>query len=221
MALTQDKNIKEKIDSLTGLPDGYTPSMESKWELLQTGNTRPAKRQYLYYAAVLLLLLIPAWLMMNKKNENISSVRKNIPATNKIAATDKINIGKTSVTEEAAKRNIKANHYYSQNTPSIQNLKTNAVVEAPKKEIVPMTETEISRNIIIADSIPHPMIVNVEHSKKHKKRYVEMDFDDGEVHTDKRNDMVQNPVFKFNISFGMASKNAGNEPSIFQIKKTF
>ena len=178
MALTQDKYIKEKIDSLTDLPYGYTPSLESKWELLQAGNARPAKKQYLYYyAAVLLLLLIPAWLMMNKKSENISSVRNNIPATNKIAATDKINIEKTSVSASKTKRNIKSNHYYSRNTSSIQNVKTNAVVEAPKKEIVSVKEVEIPGNIIIADSIPRRLIVNVEHPKKHKKRYVEMDFD--------------------------------------------
>ena len=199
MALTQDKNIKKKIDSLTDLPDGYTPSMESKWELLQAGNTRPAKKQYLYYAAVLLLLLIPAWLMMNKKSENISSVRNNIPATNKIASTDKIKIEKISVSGVTSKRNIKANHYYSRNTVAAQNLQTNTVIEEPKKEIVSVEEVKIPRNILIADSIPHPMIANTANPKKHKKRYVEMDFDDGEIHEDKNNDMAQNPVFKFNI----------------------
>lgn len=59
MEAMQDKRIREKINRLDTLPDGYAPSLDRKWELLQAG--KPHKQEkplYFWYAAAASFLLL-------------------------------------------------------------------------------------------------------------------------------------------------------------------
>src|SRR5688500_16253069 len=60
MEAMQDKIIREKLNSLDTLPEGYAPSLDSKWELLNTGKPEKKKEKplYLWYAAAASVLLL-------------------------------------------------------------------------------------------------------------------------------------------------------------------
>src|SRR6188768_4065609 len=60
MEAMQDKEIREKLNSLNTLPEGYSPSLDSKWELLRAGLPEKKKQPpfSLYALAASLLLLL-------------------------------------------------------------------------------------------------------------------------------------------------------------------
>src|SRR5688572_17026520 len=77
METMQDKLIREKLNSLDTLPEGYAPLLDSKWELLMAGQPEAKKsRQYFWYAtaASLLLLLGFGFLFLNIPNSSNETI---------------------------------------------------------------------------------------------------------------------------------------------------
>lgn len=88
MEMRSDKIIQDKINSVNDLPEGYTPNLNSKWELLQAGlKPKQNKKTVLYYiqrasaVAAIFLLIGGSGLLMIKKPAKLtaSSVKIDTP----------------------------------------------------------------------------------------------------------------------------------------------
>ncbi len=90
MEMRSNKIIQDKINSVNDLPEGYSPNLNSKWELLQAGlKPEQNKKPMLYYiqrasaVAAMLLLIGGSGLLIIKKPtkptaSNITTNNKNI-----------------------------------------------------------------------------------------------------------------------------------------------
>src|SRR5688572_16512448 len=86
MEAMQDKEIREKLNSLNTLPEGYSPSLDSKWELLCAG--KPIKKRtslsFWYAAAASFLLLLSASLIFwqtEKHAPEVTIAKQEIPVS--------------------------------------------------------------------------------------------------------------------------------------------
>src|SRR5687767_4351937 len=69
MGITQDKQIREKLNSLDTLPEGYAPSLDSKWELLMAGQPEVKKQTpYFWFAAAASIVLLLGFGFLFLKN---------------------------------------------------------------------------------------------------------------------------------------------------------
>jgi hypothetical protein len=81
MEMRSDKIIHDKINSVNDLPEGYSPNLNSKWELLQAGlKSEQNKKSVMYYiqrtsvvAAMLLLIGGSGLLIIKKLTKPITS----------------------------------------------------------------------------------------------------------------------------------------------------
>ena len=95
MEMLEDKIIKQKLDSLEKLPEGYEPNLESKWNLIETGLDEGNKKKvaiiwYRIAIAAMLLMIGGGSLMLIKP---VTKVQKEVDTRNKIetiTSTDKI-----------------------------------------------------------------------------------------------------------------------------------
>ena len=221
MEQMDDNIIREKINSLHELPDGYSVSLESKWELLQAGiEGRPKRKFFLWYAAaMLILLLIPAWIFINhgEKENKLSDVKItqskiSLPHSDKNTIVKyehkKVQIAKVKAVPPAHEYIIKKTQKNTMAETSLPQVITKDIVlQTPQKDIS-------------GTSLPMGNAFHV-WRKQHKRRYVEMDFGDGNANPAENTATAQNKKFKLNFSFGMASSDANQEPSRLQLKKTF
>ena len=83
MEMRSDKIIQDKINSVNDLPEGYSPNLNSKWELLQAGlKPEQNKKPVLYYVqrasavAAMLLLIGGSSLLIIKKPTKTSDISK-------------------------------------------------------------------------------------------------------------------------------------------------
>lgn len=104
MEMRSNKIIQDKINSVNDLPEGYSPNLNSKWELLQAGlKPEQNKKPVLYYiqrasaVAAMLLLIGGSGLLIIKKPtkptaSNITTNNKNIvsvaPNTERVNAVE-------------------------------------------------------------------------------------------------------------------------------------
>jgi hypothetical protein len=154
-----NNHIKQKLDSLTNLPDGYTPNLDSKWDTLHAAlhnNQQPDKSLMIWkrIAAVLLLASVGfGYLYWDKKNETMIIEGK---ANN------------TLLIYKPAKQSPQLPTLPVNQVPIIktkQNIETIAIAE---QQLPTPTET-IEANEAVANAAP-----------KRAKRFVEIDFGDAD-----------------------------------------
>jgi hypothetical protein len=169
----EDKIIRDKIDSLHSLPAGYAPSIDSKWELLETALQGKKKNNIPYYlaiAATLLLLFSIGWIMLKSDKSNVikndaSQVavmpvqEKKSTDNEQAVASEDVQSIKAQKTETAVNRDV-------QQSPRIDN-------EPEDKEIVLIPDTQI---IIKEEVIAQTTTTSEPKKIQKKKRYVEMQF---------------------------------------------
>ncbi|HEY0039667.1 MAG TPA: hypothetical protein VGB71_03340 [Flavisolibacter sp.] len=83
----ENKVIADKLDSLDNLPEGYTPNLSSKWEIVQSGlNKYPRNGSYKRWLPVFLFVLfgsIAAWMIIPQHgSETISAAKNMVQAVN-------------------------------------------------------------------------------------------------------------------------------------------
>src|SRR5687768_10547211 len=86
METMQDKLVREKLNSLDTLPEGYMPSLDSKWELLMAGQPQKQEpKRYLWYAAAasFLLLLAFGFLFLKPAEQPATGIIAKAPVSDK------------------------------------------------------------------------------------------------------------------------------------------
>src|SRR5688500_5940441 len=105
MDSTQDNRIREKINSLNSLPDGYLPSLDSKWELLQQARQPKKKPVGVWYtltaAACFLLMLGFGWLLLQTGQKQPVPLATNTSKITVKARQAKIRPGTKAAAEKA------------------------------------------------------------------------------------------------------------------------
>lgn len=179
----QDKQIREKLNSLDTLPEDYTPSLDSKWELLQAG--QPVKKQkqpYFWYAAAasLLLLLGFGFLFLNRKTTGEAPVL----ARQKTSAPKPYSPISGNASSEIAASNMPPSEAKSERPEKA--FAQNGRVSAPKvrtseAEIAEAAETGQTGKPELVIEIPETQTVHLAAAKpektKKKHKFVEVDFD--------------------------------------------
>ena len=153
---TADNIIKNKVDSITDLPEGYVPNLNSKWELLQAGlPQQPEKKQRkprLFYmqlaaavAAILLMIGGSGLLLIKKPN----TAKPQAQATAKPA-------------QQLAKQHVSI----STNTLQVAAVKSTQVKNKPSKinqqSIIIDSVPQAPSPIITPEPTPQPMLALVE-----------------------------------------------------------
>ena len=186
METMQDKLIRQKLNSLDTLPEGYAPSLDSKWELLIAGQTEPKKRPtFIWYAvaASLLLLLSFGFLFFQVSNQPEKTV---IAQTNAIASSQKSvafpeekpeNTPEVATLEKAA---IQAETIIKNAMPEPVKTKTSAREIAKVQPVFnPETPTQTPEPAV-STSETAPNLLAAENPKMQRRKkttFVEMDFD--------------------------------------------
>ncbi len=166
----EDKIFRDKIIGLETLPDGYNPSLQSKWDLLET-SLAPApekkrNRTLLWMAASFLIISGIGWLSVWQMTEAPAdlvveyAVKEPVRTDTRDIFLPEIKHAPPTVTTRSTKRK-------------------EGSTALPVKEIItpdtpPVPEIH-KENIVgheIAVSLPSPNNVPI----AHKKRYVEIDF---------------------------------------------
>ena len=183
MEAMQDKLIREKLNSLDSLPEGYAPSLDSKWELLRAG--KPEKKKtpvYFWYAVAASLLLLLSFGLIFWQIE--TPVTENVPEKA---------VAKHEIPAEKTKPNtLEYSNYASQANSikpavaSVTSTQKNGMVKAAKT-IIPKQIAEISSidatvkpATVTQTTEEEPVLIAAENSKitsKKKNRYVEVDFE--------------------------------------------
>lgn len=194
METTQDKLIREKLNSLDTLPEGYAPSLDSKWELLIAGQPEPKKQpQYFWYAAAASLLLLlgfgflfletskPAAEIVAKTQISMQTpppastekqpvIQQKINTKNAIAKQEKTAETKIAFAKVASKNAMvltpktQAQAKYSENPEIELSAESNAIISQPA-----IGTAKESSQLAVAE-IPKTTL-------KKKARFVEMDFE--------------------------------------------
>ncbi|HSI90424.1 MAG TPA: hypothetical protein VK927_04865 [Adhaeribacter sp.] len=186
----QDKQIREKLDSLNTLPEGYAPSLDSKWELLRAGQPEKKKRRLVYYyaAAASFLLLLVSGIFLNLKfasqpgNEVATTIKtapEAKPAFSEISKNEANNQPAISalIPTEAKPENAikKAEKTKVLARASVKRRPAEAQTEVPA---LPSSEPE---KLVLAPEPAAIATTRPEGPAKKRHRYVELDFEAPEM----------------------------------------
>lgn len=193
METMQDKNIREKLNSLDTLPEGYAPSLQSKWELLQAGKPqkqeKPVYSWYAVAASLVLLICFGLVYLMPQKDAAPNLVAKQNPSQLQNTPSAALAVIETEpATEEKAVAAITTNTpaQIAASTKLIALEKSSKTVAKALQKVT--TEQAETPAFAAQKSLPAPaQISDVKPNEiaaalpvktnKAKSRYVEMDFD--------------------------------------------
>ncbi|MES2689477.1 MAG: hypothetical protein V4658_03690 [Bacteroidota bacterium] len=211
METVENKNIRQKINAVTDLPVGYTPNLESKWDLLEAGFNKKENKavgfyiRYISGIAAALLLIGGAGLYIIKNNKPVARQVQQASAHNEPAVIPVIPAGE----KKTAKKRKETNRIYKETHP----VKTEFVIH----EITPLSDSVDQPATII----PAQLLLT---SDKKTARFVELDFNEPVI-TDQAPSpvVVESKRFRFRIGSGSES-NAGVQsanPSSLMLRKAF
>lgn len=218
MEMRSNKIIQDKINSVNDLPEGYSPNLNSKWELLQAG-LKPVqnKKPVLYYiqrasaVAAMLLLIGGSGLLIIKKPtkptaSNITTNNKNIinvaPNTERVNAVEE---KKTILLPQKTNKKVMVNApiQLAVNTPN-----TSIDSSTQKVEVV---------NQPIANTTVNEQVATTE-------RFTEVDFTSPIITPSTPTDvLVKAQKFKFKLGVGnnnQVNLQSENNP-VFKLKTGF
>ena len=202
MATAGEQTIKEKIESLTDLPVGFTPNLASKWEVLENG-LKPEKkplvfawRKYLSMAASLLFIGGAGLLL-------IKNINTKPPLAN--AVKQEIKLPPTNL--QVAKAPIKINK------KRLDNVRSKKVV-SPQPVLLPQADTAAPEPVFVEQPIvPTEAIAVAEPTlAKKPKRFEEVDFNTPVIGTTvPTQTYVESQKFRFRIGFGGGTKTVSSQ----------
>lgn len=206
METREHELIRQKLETVTGLPDGYAPNLDSKWELLEASlnKSERAKKPLFWISAIgsaAALFVVSTLLMI--------TMRQEMPVPEKNKVTEKALKAEPGVIqqavvqqknqpEEITGRN-KRNHVPVQ-------LKNNEPVVGPVPENIP-DEVPAETLMVLTEKTP---------------RFVEMDFNEPVINNQAPSETVmESQRFRFRIGVGgqsSASVPASGEKTLFSKK---
>lgn len=218
MEMRSNKIIQDKINSVNDLPEGYSPNLNSKWELLQAGlKPEQNKKPVLYYiqrasavAAMLLLIGGSGLLIIKKPTKPTAS---NITTNNKNIVSVAPNTERVNAVEE--KKTI----------PSPQKTNKKVMVNAP-------IQLAVNNQNVIVDTITQKVeVVNqplvnttINEQVATTERFTEVDFTSPIITPSTPTDvLVKAQKFKFKLGVGnnnQVNLQSENNP-VFKLKTGF
>lgn len=163
METRSDNIIQEKINSLNNLPEGYSPNLNSKWELLQAGlKPEQNKRLLLFYVkqasaiAAMLLLIGGSGLLIIKKiaKPTVASIQTTKPektlTTPKVLQIKKVlGVKKMAKSPQKHKRKAQVN---SSTQVVISTASIGVITPIQKTNIVeqPLINAEVTEQVAVA-----------------------------------------------------------------------
>lgn len=203
MEMYSNNIIKEKIDSVDTLPDGYTPNLGNKWELLEAGLVKQQeKKTVLFYirqmasVAALLLLFGGVGLFLIKQVQTTPAAKPATGFNSNRQAAKKEAVNKTIITP-VTKKNLRAK-------PAV--IKMNVV----------LTPAVITEEPVMAfiDSPKVMQTAAVEQVTAKAKRFTEIDFNEPIISAKtSMENVVASQRFKFKIGFSAQSNAAAPTPN--------
>lgn len=200
--------IAEKLDALAGLPAGYAPNLESKWQLLETSlvEQRKSKRKILFILrAAAGLVLIAAMSLLFIRFENTATIAPNLTSSTPKAKHP----APVYKAPEPVLENTRI-HYDNLRQARVEEKKLKIVI--PTEEPLLRQEQEslpvIAQATSNADSIQQTPPVAKLH-KKSKTRYIQMDFGES---TDLAQSNKKAPVYTNSLQFKLRPTEQPREP---------
>lgn len=209
MELLENNIIQQKLNSLDTLPEGYTPSMASKFELLMTAAPAEKKQsKWLYFipagiaATIALLILVqPHYTSVDCNTQHYAGRLQSTVAVApaQVAETPTVVVKQTRIKST------------KQISPVVQLAVTPATTSQPE-EVVATADTT-TQLLAAAPVVPQKKI-----------RFTEVDFDDTPLNAPVV--VQQTPTgkqkfsFRFNL-YSTAAQSFGSQPTPVQIRKNF
>jgi hypothetical protein len=225
MELQENNILKQKLYHLDQLPDGYTPSLDSKFELLMTGTapaatTRINRLRYLIPAAVAACITVVIFLFSSTPSAmqyaaQYYSGRQLAPPA---ASTPAIAVRENSATP--------ANKYVAPRTalPQRQTVSAHNTVIEPEPVIAVATDapqTTQPETPAVSHSMEAQLSASVS-TKEKKARFTEIDFDDVPYTTPEMNaGTVHHPKLGFKINFLHSAAGNASAKSPLRFKQNF
>ncbi len=213
MELLENNIIQQKLNSLDTLPEGYTPSMASKFELLMTAAPAEKKQsKWLYFipagiaATIALLILVqPDYTSVDCNTQHYAGRLQNTEVV------DPIQIVETS-TITVEQSHIKRT---KQVLPAVQ------LAVAPAPVPVPVHQEEV---VVLATDTNTLRLASAPVESQKKIRFTEVDFDDAPLNApvvvQQTPTSKQKFSFRFNL-YSTAAQSPGSQPTPVQIRKNF
>ena len=235
METTQDKQIRKKLNSLDTLPEGYAPSLDSKWELLLAGKPEEKHRKpYFWYAAAasLLLLLSVGFLFFHNsiepKETAIANTKIAVPKPETIPdpTPETVEVFAKKPTETVAAATpgkVIANPVIVAENARVKALKTPAAannIVVKNADIMPKNSVQLSETAILTPAT-EPVLATAEVQKmarKKKTTFVEMDFEAPKPARDPR---PQTQTAQINFKLKLLPKANETGATVVQNEKPF
>ena len=235
METTQDRQIREKLNSLDTLPEGYAPSLDSKWELLLAGKPEEKPRTpYFWYAAAasLLLLLSFGFLFFSKsiepKETTIANTKIAVPKPETIADPTPETVAvfaqkPTETIAAATPEKVIANPVIISKNARAKTIKTPAAANnfvVKNTSVIPENSVQLSEPTGLTPAT-EPVLATSEVQKiacKKKTTFIEMDF---EAPKPARNPRPQTQTAQINFKLKLLPKATETSATVVQNEKPF
>lgn len=210
MELLENNIIQQKLNSLDTLPEGYAPSMSSKFELLMTAAPAEKKQsKWLYFIPAGIAATIALLVLVQPDN---SSVDFNTQHYAGRLQNTEVASAQVKETPAVAVKQIRTKKT-KQVSPAVQL----AVAPAP----VPVHQEE---EMVLAVDTTTRLLASVPVVPQKKIRFTEVDFDDtplnAPVVVQQTTTGKQKFSFRFNL-YSTAAQSPGKQPTPVQFRKNF
>jgi len=197
MEMRSDKIIQDKINSVNDLPEGYSPNLNSKWELLQAGlKPEQNKKPVFYYiqrasaVAAMLLVIGGSGLLIIKKPTK-PSVSNIITNTNSyVTVAPKVEIVNTIEEQKT--------------TPSTSKTTKKVMANVPIKLVVNNQNISIDSSTQKVEAVTQPIVnTTINEQVASTERFTEVDFTSPIITPSTPTDvLVKAQKFKFKLGVG-------------------
>lgn len=214
MELLENNIIQQKLNSLDTLPEGYAPSMSSKFELLMTAAPAEKKQsKWLYFIPAGIAATIALLVLVQPDNTsldfNTQHYAGRLQNTAVIAAPVQI-----TETPAVAVKQIRTKRT-KQVSPAVQ------LAVAPVPVPVPVHQEEV---VALATDTTTFHLASAPVEQQKKIRFIEVDFDDtplnAPVVVQQTTTGKQKFSFRFNL-YSTAAQSPGKQPTPVQFRKNF
>lgn len=199
MATAGEQIIKEKIEGLNDLPVGYTPNLQSKWEVLESG-LKPKKRRLFFIwnrytsIAAAFLFIGGAGLLLIK---NINNKPQSADVVKPKIEVPEANLQVVTIPAKETEKRVR--NFRSKKPTRLQQV------------MIPQLDTAIQDPIFIEHI--EPVVATLETTAiKKPKRFEEIDFNTPVIGTSvPTQTYVESQKFRFRIGFGGGTKTASSQ----------
>lgn len=210
MELLENNIIQQKLNSLDTLPEGYAPSLSSKFELLMTAAPAEKKQsKWLYFVPAGIAATIALLVLVQPDNTSVDFNTQHYAGRLQNSAVIAAPVQITETPAVAVKQ--------------IRTKRTKQVSPAVQLAVAPAPVHQEEVVVLATDTTTlHLATTPVEQQKK--IRFIEVDFDDtplnAPVVVQQTTTGKQKFSFRFNL-YSTAAQSSGKQPTPVQFRKNF